>query len=339
MKILVIGGAGYIGSITTKTLVANGHSVIVLDNLAHGHRDAVPLEAEFIHGDMEDTTKLDVIFHQNKIDMVMHFAAHSLVAESIRSPSKYFSNNVVKGIKLLDTMIKNGIKRFIFSSSAAVYGEADCPVAEDAPLNPSNTYGHTKLAFERILECYDTAYGLRYISLRYFNAAGSAGLISEQHDPETHLIPLVLQVASGKRSSITIFGDDYNTSDGTAIRDYIHVEDLAIAHVAASEYLIEENKSNVFNLGSQKGYSVLQVIQAARQITACSIPVLIGARRVGDSPILIANNEKAKRVLNWKPRHTKIETIIESAWRPYLLLGENMHNFAPLNHKIILSLK
>jgi UDP-glucose 4-epimerase len=316
MRILVVGGAGYIGSITAQHLLSAGHDVIVLDNLSRGHREAVPEGASFVCADMGNSNEIDVIFTKNKIDAVMHFAAHSLVGESVQQPALYFANNVTNGLRLLDSMLKHNVKRFVFSSTAAVYGEpAESPILESFPLVPTNPYGHTKLVLERALQCYAPAYGLQYTSLRYFNAAGASGALGEDHDPETHLIPVVLQVASGKRASVTVFGEDYKTADGTPIRDYIHVKDLASAHAAAVEYLVKGGASDVFNLGNGKGHSVKEIIETARKITSHPIPHQVGPRRAGDPSVLIASNEKIQRVLGWKPQHAAIETIIGDAWK------------------------
>ncbi|HEY9716996.1 MAG TPA: UDP-glucose 4-epimerase GalE [Trichormus sp.] len=316
MKVLVVGGAGYIGSITAQHLLNAGHDVIVFDNLSRGHFEAVPKGAVFIRGDMGKTADVEQALSRGKIDAVMHFAAHSLVGESVENPLLYFSNNVSNGLTLLNVMVRNNIKKFVFSSTAAVYGEpGTSPILEDFPLNPTNPYGDTKLAYEKALKWYSQAYGMNYIALRYFNAAGASGDLGEDHEPETHLIPLVLQAARGKRKSITVFGEDYDTPDGTCIRDYIHVKDLATAHISAVEYLASQHKSDVFNLGNGTGASVKQVIAAARTVTGTPIPTQFGPRRVGDPKELVASNEKILRVLGWRPAHASLETIIADAWQ------------------------
>ena len=315
MRILVVGGAGYIGSITARRLLASGHDVVVLDNLSRGHKEAVSAGAEFVQGDLGDTNIVSTIFNKHKIDAVMHFAALSLVGESCQQPAAYYENNVVKGLSLLNSMRNHGVDKFIFSSTAAVFGEpAVSPILENFPLAPTNPYGDTKLAFEKALLWYSQAYGLKYVALRYFNAAGADGDLGEDHEPETHLIPVVLQVARGKREKVTVFGDDYKTADGTPIRDYIHVKDLASAHVLAVEYLAAGGSCDVFNLGSGNGYSVKEIIEATRRVTNHPIPVQIGPRRPGDPPVLIASSEKIQRILGWKPQHAAIETIIGDAW-------------------------
>lgn len=315
MKILVVGGAGYIGSVTAQNIMAAGHDVVVLDNLSRGHRESVLPRAEFVEGDLGDAGVVSEIFKKQKIDAVMHFAALSLVGESCERPADYYTNNVVKGLSLLNCMREHGVNRFIFSSTAAVFGDPpESPILENFPLVPTNPYGDSKLAFEKALRWYSEAYGLKYVALRYFNAAGADGELGEDHAPETHIIPVVLQVAAGKRECVTIFGGDYKTPDGTAVRDYIHVKDLASAHVLAVEYLVAGGACDVFNLGNGTGYSVKEIVEAARRVTAHPIPVKVGARRAGDPPILVASSEKAKRVLNWKPQHAAIDNIIGDAW-------------------------
>jgi UDP-glucose 4-epimerase len=315
MKILVVGGAGYIGSITAKNLIAAGHDVVVLDNLSRGHKEGVPRGAAFVHGDLGDGDLVSALLADEGIDAVMHFAALSLVGESCEQPAAYYANNVVKGLSLLDSMRNQRVNKFIFSSTAAVFGEpAGSPILEDFPLAPTNPYGDSKLAFEKALRWYSQAYGLKYVALRYFNAAGAHDELGEDHEPETHLIPVVLQVAAGKRANVTVFGDDYKTPDGTAIRDYIHVRDLAAAHVLAVEYLEAGGACDVFNLGNGTGYSVKEIIEAARRVTSHPIPAHTGPRRPGDPPVLIASSEKIKRVLNWQPQHAAIDKIIGDAW-------------------------
>lgn len=318
MRVLVVGGAGYIGSVTSHYLVNAGHDVVVLDNLSRGHREAVPSEAQLIVGDLASSNDVGKALVQ-QVDAVMHFAALSQVGESVQNPALYFSNNVASALSLLNVMMLAGVRNLIFSSTAAVYGEPHTsPITEDFPLLPTNPYGDSKLSFEKILKWYSAAYGLSYTSLRYFNAAGAFKDIGEDHATETHLIPIVLQTALGLREKVTIYGDDYNTGDGTCIRDYIHVKDLAEAHVLAVEDLLSKKRSgvsNVFNLGSGIGASVKQVIGTARQLTGASITAETGARRAGDPAILIASNERIQKVLGWSPKHSKIETIIADAWR------------------------
>ncbi|MDB5099652.1 MAG: galE1 [Cyanobacteria bacterium RYN_339] len=314
MKILVVGGAGYIGSVTVEQLLAAGHQVVVYDNLLKGHRESVPEAATFVEGDMGDAAALDKLFGQHTFDAVMHFAALSLVGESVTQPDKYFKNNVSNGLVLLDAMGRAGIKKFVFSSTAAVYGEpTEWPIHEDFPHNPTNPYGESKLAFEKVLKWYENAYGLRYATLRYFNAAGATGCCGEDHDPETHLIPLILQVAQGKRDAISMFGDDYPTPDGTCVRDYIHVVDLADAHVRALSILGE--RSGTFNLGNGTGFSVKQVVEAARKVTGHPIPAKVAPRRAGDPAVLVASSARIREQLGWEPKYPDVETIIADAWR------------------------
>jgi UDP-glucose 4-epimerase len=313
MTIMVVGGAGYIGSVTVERLLAAGHQVVVFDNLLKGHREAVPEGVPFIHGDMGNRADLDAAFAAHRIDAVMHFAALSLVGESVTQPAKYFANNVSNGLVLLDAMLAHDVKKFVFSSTAAVYGEPDkWPIEEDFPHNPTNPYGESKLAYEKALKWYERAYGLRYATLRYFNACGATGACGEDHDPETHLIPLILQVAQGKRPHIGIFGDDYPTPDGTCVRDYIHVVDLADAHVKALSILGE--RSGTFNLGNGTGFSVKQVIEAARKVTGHAIPAVVQPRRAGDPAVLVASSARIRQELGWNPQYAEIETIIADAW-------------------------
>ena len=314
MKILVVGGAGYIGSVTVEQLLKAGHEVVVFDNLLKGHRESVPDGVPFFHGDMGHTADLTKVFEAHTIDAVMHFAALSLVGESVQHPSKYFANNVSNGLVLLDTMLEYGVKKFVFSSTAAVYGEpTEWPIREDFPLTPTNPYGESKLAFEKVLKWYEGAYGLRYCALRYFNAAGATERVGEDHEPETHLIPLVLQVAQGKREFISMFGDDYPTPDGTCVRDYIHVVDLADAHVKALSILGE--RSGTFNLGNGKGFSVKEVVEAARKVTGHPIPAKMAPRRAGDPAVLVASSDRIRQELGWEPKHPDMETIIGDAWK------------------------
>jgi UDP-glucose 4-epimerase len=316
MAILVTGGAGYIGSHTVLYLKQRGEEVIVLDNLQKGHRDAV-LDAKFYKGDLKDDGILDQIFKTHHIDAVIHFAANSLVGESVEKPLEYYDNNVIGTYHLVKKMIEHGVKKIVFSSTAATYGNpVRVPIQEDDPTVPTNPYGDTKLAIEKMLKWADGAYGLKSVSLRYFNAAGAdpEGRIGEDHTPETHLIPIVLQVALGQRDKVSIFGDDYPTEDGTCIRDYIHVMDLAEAHYLALQKLNNTNESGVYNLGNGKGFSVKEVIETCRKVTKREIPVEIAPRRAGDPAVLIASSEKAKRELGWEPKYPSLEEIITHAW-------------------------
>jgi UDP-glucose 4-epimerase len=321
MRVLVTGGAGYIGSVVTEELIKDGHRVVVYDNLSKGHRDAVVDGAHFIEGDLLNADHLRETLNENRIEAVIHMAAFSLVGESVQKPAKYYHNNVVAGLILLDAMRDCGVSRIVFSSTAATYGEPESqPIFESAPTNPTNPYGETKLAFERAMHWYEQAYGLRYASLRYFNAAGASEKCGEDHDPETHIIPITLQVAAGKRPHVEIFGDDYPTADGTCIRDYIHVIDLARAHILALGILGE--RSAIYNLGcGGDGYSVRDVIDAARRITGKEIPVRMGPRRAGDPAVLIASSDKIKSELGWQPQFQDLGVIIESAWRWMLNRG------------------
>lgn len=317
MNILVTGGAGYIGSHTVKMLNKMGKNVVVYDNLVKGHRDAVKCP-NFVEGDIFDSEKLEWTIKNYNIDSVVHFAAYSLVGESMEKPQMYYYNNVQGTLNLLDVMLKNNVKKLVFSSTAAVYGEPErVPITEDISKNPTNVYGKTKLIMENAMEDYSRSYGLKYIALRYFNACGAdvEGDIGEDHSPETHLIPLVLQTCLGKRESIKIFGDDYNTKDGTCVRDYIHVNDLAEAHILALEALYEGKDSNVYNLGNGNGFTVKEIIEAAEEVTGINIKKEIAPRRAGDPAVLIASSDKIKRELNWNPKFTDIKKIIETAWR------------------------
>ncbi|PIX17765.1 UDP-glucose 4-epimerase GalE [Candidatus Desantisbacteria bacterium CG_4_9_14_3_um_filter_40_11] len=317
MSILIVGGAGYIGSHVVKQLNEAGFATVVYDSLKKGHREAV-VSIDFIQGDILDTHVLSQVFRKHQIEAVMHFAADSMVGESVGNPLAYFENNVAGTINLLKVMINFEIKRFVFSSTAAVYGEPEqIPIMEDNPTKPTNPYGESKLMIEQILSRCDEAYDLRYISLRYFNAAGadSSGILGEDHQPETHLIPLILQAASGQRENINIFGIDYPTTDGSCIRDYIHVTDLANAHILALQALIEGKTSNVYNLGNGKGYSVKQVIEATKKVIGHEIPTIETGRRLGDPSVLIASSAKAFHELNWKPELSDLETIISTAWQ------------------------
>lgn len=315
MRVLVTGGAGYIGSVATEVLLDNGHSVVVLDNLVKGHRGAVDQRANFVEGDYADLALLESILSDNKIDAVMHFAAHSLVGESMENSIKYFDNNVAGSLAMAGAMVRAGVKMMVFSSSAATYGIPErTPIKEDDPTEPINPYGESKLLFERMLRWLDEIHGLRYVSLRYFNAAGASEKYGEVHDPETHLIPLVLQVALGQRPVAKIFGGDYPTPDGTAIRDYIHVVDLAQAHLLALNWLADEGESQIFNLGNGSGFSVKEVIEAARKVTGHEIPAELGPRRAGDPPVLVASSEEITSKLGWHPTYPGLEEIIETAW-------------------------
>jgi UDP-glucose 4-epimerase len=315
MRVMVTGGAGYIGSVVTEELVADGHEVTVYDNLVKGHREAVVDEAVFVEGDLLDEELLKRTLSGRGIEAVIHMAAFSLVGESVQAPMKYYRNNVTASLSLIDAMVACDVKRIVFSSTAAVYGEPEQqPIDEDARLQPTNPYGETKLAFERALRWYEGAYGIRYASLRYFNAAGATEHSGELHDPETHLIPLLLQAAVGQLPEVTVFGEDYPTRDGTCIRDYIHVTDLARAHVMALDVLSE--RSCIYNLGcGGEGYTVREVIDAARAVTGREIPVRIGPRRAGDPAVLVASPERIKREVGWHPRFQDLNTIISSAWR------------------------
>ncbi|OQM45211.1 UDP-glucose 4-epimerase GalE [Anoxybacillus sp. UARK-01] len=314
--ILVCGGAGYIGSHAVYRFIEKGEKVVVVDNLQTGHREAVHPEAIFCHGDIRDRRFLRYVFSSYDIDTVIHFAAHSLVGESMQEPLKYYDNNVYGTQVLLETMNEFDVKRIVFSSTAAVYGEpTQIPISETNPTVPESAYGETKLAMEKMMKWADKAYGIRYISLRYFNVAGAYGAyLGEDHHPETHLIPLILKVALGQRSEIQIFGEDYDTHDGTCIRDYIHVLDLVDAHLLAVEKLRNGGTSDVFNLGNGSGFSVKEVIEAARRVTGRDIPALVAPRRAGDPARLVASAEKAKRELGWKPTYTNIDDIVASAW-------------------------
>lgn len=315
MKILVTGGAGYIGSTVTEELLKDGHQVVVYDNLAKGHSEAVDPAAALVRADLMDGATLRATLSEHSIDAVIHMAADSLVGESSVKPAKYYHNNVVAGLELLDAMRDCDVKYLVFSSTAAVFGEPDKqPIEEGDPTNPTNPYGESKLAFERAMRWYDSAYGLRYASLRYFNAAGASNRCGESHDPETHLIPILLQTAIGQRAEVEVYGQDYPTQDGTCIRDYIHVIDLARAHVLALNVL--DQGSRIYNLGcGGDGYSVRQVIDVAREVTGKDIPVRIGPRRPGDPAVLIASSERIKRELDWVPQYQDLRLIVESAWR------------------------
>jgi UDP-glucose 4-epimerase len=315
MAILVTGGAGYIGSVTVERLQAAGESVVVLDALGRGHRQAVTRETPFYQGRVGDRALIAKIAAEHKIESCVHFAALAYVGESVEQPEKYFENNVEQGIAFLGALLSAGVRRFVFSSTAATYGEPErVPIDEDCRKWPKNPYGWTKLMIEQVLESYDTAHGLKFASLRYFNAAGATQRCGEHHDPETHLIPIVLAAAAGEKPDVPVFGGDYPTPDGTAIRDYVHVADLADAHIRALEHLREGGNSEFLNLGTGDGYSVLEVIETARRVTASEIRIRKEARRAGDPARLVADAAKARRLLGWTPKMSDLASIISSAW-------------------------
>ena len=317
MAILVAGGAGYIGSHMVKDLVEHGQEVVVADNLSTGHRDAINPKAKFYEGDIRDRKFLDKIFDNEDIEAVVHFAAFSIVPESMSKPLKYFDNNTGGMITLLEAMRDHNIKYIVFSSTAATYGVPEhMPIKETDPQNPINPYGLSKLMMEKMMHWADKAYGIKFVALRYFNVAGAApdGTIGEDHGPETHLVPIILQVAQGKRKELSIFGDDYNTPDGTNVRDYVHVMDLADAHILAIKYLEAGNESNAFNLGSSTGFSNKQMLEAAREVTGEPIPAKIAPRRPGDPDSLVAASDKARNVLGWDPKYDDVHDIIATAW-------------------------
>jgi len=314
MRVLVTGGAGYVGSIVAEEILREGHEVIVLDSLQQGHREAVSLGAKLVLADVCDLAALEKVFREHHIDAVMHMAAETAVEFSMTDPRRYFLENVVGGLNLLEAMLKSKVLKLVFSSSAAVYGEPKAtPIEEDHPKVPVNSYGETKLMFEHILEWYGRAYGLKHISFRYFNAAGASKNLGEDHRPETHLIPNVLKVALNKSGSVSIFGADYPTKDGSCIRDYVHVIDIARAHLLALEK-IHSHSGKVYNLGSGSGYSVLEVVETSRKITGVDIPAKVCPRRPGDPAILVASSAKAKKELGWKPEFPELDSTIESAW-------------------------
>ncbi|MBR0261118.1 MAG: UDP-glucose 4-epimerase GalE [Selenomonadaceae bacterium] len=317
MAILVCGGAGYIGSHAVYQLVKADEEVVIVDNLQTGHCSAINPAAKFYQGDIRDAKVLDKIFTENKIEAVIHFAANSLVGESVEKPLMYFNNNVYGMQILLESMVRNGVDKIVFSSTAATYGEPEkIPIEENDRTQPTNPYGESKLIMEKMMKWVSRANGIRFVSLRYFNAAGAVedGSIGEDHHPETHLIPLILQVPLGKRDHITIFGDDYPTPDGTCLRDYIHVIDLADAHILALKYLRDGGESNIFNLGNGQGFSVKEMIVTAEKVTGQKIKTEIGPRRAGDPAQLIASSDKAKEVLKWNPQFADVEKVIETAW-------------------------
>jgi UDP-glucose 4-epimerase len=315
MRILVTGGAGYIGSVVTEELLKDGHEAIVYDSLYKGHRKAVPPGASFVQADLMDCEMLRQTLEENLVEAVIHMAADSLVGESVERPALYYRNNMIASLNLLDAMRGTNVSKLVFSSTAATYGEPDeVPISETAPTHPTNPYGETKLAFERSMHWYGEAYGIRYASMRYFNAAGATDHCGEWHDPESHLIPIVLQVAAGMRTDVVIYGDDYPTRDGTCVRDYIHVVDLARAHILALSAL--DKSSGTYNLGcGGDGYTVNEVIETARRVTGRAIPTRVGPRRPGDPATLVASSEKAASELGWKPALQDLQTIVESAWK------------------------
>lgn len=317
MSYIVLGGAGYIGSHAVNKLIENNYDVIVVDNLQSGHEEAINSKAKFYKGDIRDKNFLSNVFKEENIDGVFHFAANSIVGESMKEPLMYFNNNVYGMQILLEVMNEHNVNKIVFSSTAATYGEPkQVPITEDMETCPTNTYGETKLVMEKMMKWCDKAYGMKYVALRYFNVAGAEddGSIGEDHNPETHLIPIVLQTALGKRDYITIFGDDYDTEDGTCVRDYVHVVDLVEAHILAMKYLTHGGESNTFNLGSSQGFSVKEIVETARKVTDKDIKAIIGERRAGDPSKLIASSDKARKMLGWNPIRTNIENIIKDAW-------------------------
>lgn len=317
MNILVCGGAGYIGSHAVAELIQANHQVVVFDNFETGHEGSLIEGASLVKGDLREIDMVRKVFNTHKIDAVMHFAANSLVGESVEDPLKYYGNNVFGTMTLLKVMAENNVDKFVFSSTAATYGEPEeVPIVEDTPTEPTNPYGQTKLAVEKMLHWSEQAHGIKYVSLRYFNVAGAHENydIGEDHQPESHLVPLILQVALGQRDHISIFGDDYPTEDGTCIRDYIHVVDLVKAHILALEYLNKNNPSTIYNLGNGEGFSVKEMINAAREVTGHEIPAIVAPRRAGDPAQLVASSEKAKKELGWTPKYTSMVDIISTAW-------------------------
>ncbi|KIO96337.1 UDP-glucose 4-epimerase [Levilactobacillus brevis] len=317
MTVLVLGGAGYIGSHAVDRLVEKGYDVAVVDNLVTGHRAAVNAKARFYEGDVRDQAFLDGVFDKEDIEGVIHFAAFSVVPESMKKPLKYFDNNTAGMVSLLEVMNKHNVKKIVFSSTAATYGEPkQIPIKETDPQVPTNPYGESKLMMEKIMRWSDEAYGIKFVALRYFNVAGAKedGSIGEDHHPETHLVPIILEVAAGERDQLAIFGDDYLTKDGTNVRDYVHVVDLADAHILALEYLKAGHDSDAFNLGSSTGFSNKEMLEAARKVTGKEIPAKMAPRRAGDPSTLIAASDKARKTLNWQPRFDNVEDIIRTAW-------------------------
>jgi UDP-glucose 4-epimerase len=315
MAILITGGAGYIGSVAVEDLRNKGSDVVVIDNLVYGHRHAVHADVPFYEGDIGDAELLRRILSEHRIDACMHFSAYAYVGESVEDPKKYFKNNLAQTLSLLDSLLEHNVKKFVFSSTCATYGEPQyTPIDEKHPQSPTNPYGWSKFMVERALDAYDTAYGLKFVALRYFNACGASETCGEDHDPETHLIPLVLFAALGKIPHVSIFGDDYPTPDGTAVRDYIHVSDLSQAHLLALDHLNGGKASEFVNLGNGSGYSVKEVIETARLVTGRSIEARTAPRRAGDPSKLVADARKAREVLGWDPQFSELEAVIESAW-------------------------
>ena len=316
MKVLVTGGAGYIGSATVDLLIERGETPVVLDNLGRGHRQSVPASVPFYQGDIADRDLVKRIVREHGVEACIHFAAFAYVGESVTEPAKYYENNTAQGVALLDGLVQAGVRRVVFSSTCATYGVPRVvPMAEDHPQWPVNPYGWSKFFMERVLESFDTAHGLKFVALRYFNAAGATARCGEDHHPETHLIPNVLAAADGRLSHVSVFGDDYPTPDGTAVRDYIHIADLGSAHIRALDYLAAGGASDFFNLGTGHGFSVLEVIEAARRVTGRPIEVRMEPRRAGDPSHLVAQAAKARAVLGWEPAYPALEDIIGSAWR------------------------
>ena len=312
MHILVTGGAGYIGSVVAKELVEARHRVVVFDNLQTGHRGAVVDGAEFVFGDLSDRRLLLDVMKREKVDAVIHFAAEALVGDSMVNPSKFFRNNVCCGINVLDAMAKADVPKIVFSSSAATYGEPDrIPIKEEDPKQPTNPYGESKLAFEKILRWYKEIHHIDYVALRYFNAAGATDTLGEDHTPETHLIPIVLMAAMGSFPTVTVYGDDYDTPDGTCVRDFVHVLDLSSAHILA----LQQNASRAYNVGTGKGNSVKEVIAVAEKVTGKTIPVEVGSRRPGDPASLVADGSRIRKELKWKPKHSELHVLLETAWK------------------------
>ncbi len=313
-KVLITGGAGYIGATAVRLLLKHGHEVTALDNLSQGHREAVPEKARLVIADLSDRETLSHLFRESKFDAVMHFAAVALVGDSMKYPERYFRNNVTNSLNLLECCAANAVNRFVFSSTAAVFGDPQTPlIVESSPKAPLNPYGESKLQVEAMLRWFQQIHGVRYAVLRYFNVAGAWDGHGEHHDPESHLIPNVLQVAMGKRASVSVFGTDYPTSDGSCVRDYVHIYDLAVAHMLVMDAL-KDHQVLAYNLGNGNGFSVREVIEAARKVTGHEIPVVESPRRPGDPPILVASSEKIGKELGWKPKYSTLESIIESAW-------------------------
>lgn len=323
MSILITGGAGYIGSVTTELLRNRGETVVVLDNLSRGYRDAVAPEVPFFEGNVGDRDLVTQIIREHNVEACIHFAAFAYVGESVIEPTLYYENNVEQGIRLLGTLVSNGVRRIVFSSTCATYGEPQrIPIDEEHQQLPTNPYGWSKLFLERIMGDYDRSYQLKFVALRYFNAAGASPERGERHDPETHLVPLVLQAAHGEIKHVTVFGNDYPTKDGTCVRDYIHVSDLAEGHALSLDYLRAGNPSTAINLGNGHGYSVLEVIEAARAVTGKEISIEMQGRRAGDPSHLVADATKAQAILGWQPQHPDLEAIISSAWQSHVKHAE-----------------